>query len=223
MNEIEHEGKKYILKSQVEAIIKERVSKVAQKATDAESLLAEANSQLESYKGKQASVDVLTEQVQSLKAELASSKNRFERYQTMSGYGINDSELIEAIEWQYEKSMKGKPAKEKQSLSEWFETQMTNPEEAPIMLRPHIQQLQPAKPAEDEANYVEGDVAEDVEHGFQPETEVSEVYNAPPQTNRGAVPPPEGKDILRRAMTDQDFYNRNVDAIRQAWNAKYGR
>ena len=36
MNEIEHEGKTYILKSQVESIIKERVSKVAQRASEYE-------------------------------------------------------------------------------------------------------------------------------------------------------------------------------------------
>ena len=50
MSEIEHEGKTYILKSQVESIVKERVSKVAQKATDAEVRLQEVTKELETYK-----------------------------------------------------------------------------------------------------------------------------------------------------------------------------
>ncbi len=52
MNEIEHEGKTYILKSQVESIIKERVSKVAQRASEYEAQLESMTKDLEKAKKK---------------------------------------------------------------------------------------------------------------------------------------------------------------------------
>lgn len=45
MNEIEHEGKTYILKSNVENIIKERVSKVASRASEAEARATDLETQ----------------------------------------------------------------------------------------------------------------------------------------------------------------------------------
>lgn len=219
MNEIEHEGRTYILKSQVESIIKERVSKVAQKATEAEALFAESQKELEAMRGKQASVDVLTEQVNLLKSELASSKSRFERYQTMSSYGINDAELIEAIEWQYDKSMQNIPSKERQSLNDWFESHMKKPEEAPITIRPHLQTLQNSKASEAPESAETEEVAE-FDGGFDtPEP----IVQSPPRTNTNAIPAPEGKDLLRRTLGDQDFFNQNHEAIKQAWKARYGR
>ena len=47
MNEIEHDGKTYILKSQVESIIKDRVQKVAARATEFENQLNDLQIQYE--------------------------------------------------------------------------------------------------------------------------------------------------------------------------------
>lgn len=225
MNEIEHEGKTYILKSQVEAIIKDRVSKVAARANEAESQLKEATSQIESMQGKQASLDMLTEQIQNLKGELAASENKFNRYQSMSKHGISDSELIEAIEWQYEKSMKGKSKKEVTPLSEWLENHLSNPAEAPIAIRPHLQNLAeaaaPSPAAEPVASPELADSLAEVSEPLQ-QAPAQPMYQAP-QTNRGAVPAPEGKDILRKAMSDPEFYSANAEAVQKAWMARYSR
>lgn len=223
MNEIEHEGKTYILKSQVEAIIKDRVSKVAARANEAESQLKEATSQIESMQGKQASLDMLTDQIQKLQGELAASENKFNRYQSMSKHGISDAELIEAIEWQYEKSMKGKSKKEITPLSEWLENHLSNPAEAPIAIRPHLQNLaEAAAPsAEPVASPELADSLAEVSEPLQQATP-QPMYQAP-QTNRGAVPAPEGKDILRKAMSDPEFYSANAEAVQKAWMARYSR
>ena len=223
MNEIEHEGKTYILKSQVEAIIKDRVSKVAARANEAESQLKEATSQIESMQGKQASLDMLTEQIQNLKGELAASENKFNRYQSMSKHGISDSELIEAIEWQYEKSMKGKSKKEITPLSEWLENHLSNPAEAPIAIRPHLQNLAEASAPSPEA-VASPELAESLAEVSEPLQQATPqpMYQAP-QTNRGAVPAPEGKDILRKAMSDPEFYSANAEAVQKAWMARYSR
>ena len=218
--EIDHEGKKYILKSQVESIIKERLSKVAQRSSDYEERVKELESTLERQQQQQASYDVLAQQVSDLKSQLESSNNRFTRYKAMSQHGITDQELIDVIEWQYERSTKDISRKERPSLEEWFSSHLNNPQDAPITLRPHIQSLNPEEPPQEA---VETPTA-------APETDLDSLeglqhreFTQPPVVNKGAVPAPEGKDILRKAVEDPNFYNQNVDAIRQAWFAKYGR
>ena len=217
MSEIEHEGKTYILKSQVESIVKERVSKVAQKATDAEVRLQEVTKELETFKSKQASYDVLAEQVSQLKGDLQASEKRYTRFQSMTSHCITEPELIEASEWQYEKNMKGKKQSEQVSLDDWLKSHIDNPDEAPLTIRPHLQGL--SQDVHIEAG--QEDVEEISEDTFD---DISEpIYNQPPRANRGAVPTPEGKDILKRTVNDQDFYTANHEAIRKAWNSRYGR
>lgn len=219
MNEIEHEGRTYILKNHVEAIIKERVSKVAARANEAEEQLKDVSAQIESMKGKQASLDMLTEQIQNLQGELAASENKFYRYQSMSKHGIADSELIDAIEWQYDRSMKGKKDNDIVPLNEWLENHLSNPAEAPIAIRPHLQNLKERTKPVESSEISEGlaEVSEPLE-----QNSIQPMYQAP-QTNRGAVPAPEGKDILRKALADPEFYSANAEAVQKAWLARYSR
>jgi hypothetical protein len=219
MNEIEHDGKTYILKSQVESIIKDRVSKVAQRASEYENAAKSLSHELETMKGKQASYDVLAEQVVQLKSELEQSNTKFQRFQSMTKHGISDQELVETIEWVYDKNMKSKPAKEQVDLETWLQSQFENPNDAPIAIRPHIQQItqsraQPTEEYDDSAIQQPEESVQD----FEMPTSTYE----PPRTNMGAVPAPEGKDILSRA-SDPEFYNQNHEAIRKAWYAKFGR
>ena len=226
--EIEHDGKKYILKSQVESIIKDRVSKVAQRATEAESSIKELQLQLVDQKNTQASYDVLLQQVEDLQNQLSMSKNKFSRYMSMSKHGITDQELIDVIEWQYNRSMSDVPKKEQKTLEEWFSLHMNNPDEAPITLRPHLKSLttEESKEAIVEAPKEADTVLDNDSHVSYEGIQHREYMEAPqaPVTNKGAVPPPEGKDILKRAFTESSsFYNENHDAIRKAWFARYGR
>ena len=140
----------------------------------------------------------------------------------MSQHGITDQDLIDVIEWQFNKSMKDKPKKEQVPLEEWFQQHLNNPAEAPVSLRPHLESLKPAQVQE----VSEQDELTDVyqkELGLEGLQHREYAQTLPPNTNKGAVPAPEGKDIIRTAMSDQNFYNQNVDAIRQAWFARYGR
>ena len=102
-NEINHEGKTYILKSQVEGIIKDRISKIASKASEAERRANELETSLAEISNKTASLDVIAQQLEEMKGKLSASENRFERYQAVSKYGITEPDIIEAIEYSYEK------------------------------------------------------------------------------------------------------------------------
>lgn len=223
--EIEHDGKKYILKSQVESIIKERVAKVAQRASEAETQLKEVQSQLDAQNSKQASYDILAEQVSELQSKLASSETKFKRYQSMSQHGITDQDLIDVIEWQFDRAMKDKPQKEQKSLDEWLSHHLENPDEAPISLRPHLKAISPSsEPAEEIAPDTDKISPESDRLGLEglQHREYASEPPRPPRTNKGAVPAPEGKDILKRA-SDPNFYNENYEAIQKAWMAKYQR
>ena len=63
MKTIEHEGTKYVLKSDVEGIIKERLAKMASRASEAEALNKELQGQVEALSGAQSTVDLLTQQL----------------------------------------------------------------------------------------------------------------------------------------------------------------
>ena len=136
--EIEHEGKIYILKSQVESIIKERVGKVAQRATLAEQQLEEAHQRIEKSEKAMSSIDILNQQLIDMQSKLSTSEKRFSRYQSISKHGLTDPDLIEAIEWTYERAQSKKEDKDRLSLSDWLDSQVENPDEAPITIRPHL-------------------------------------------------------------------------------------
>ena len=141
MTEIENEGRVYVLKTEVENIIKERVSKVAQRATLAEKALEDAESRLSKAEKAMSSVDILNQQLQEMQGKLSTAEKRFDRYQSISKHGLTDPDLVEAIEWSYERAQKGVSDKERVSLSEWLDNQVQSPESAPITIRPHLQAL----------------------------------------------------------------------------------
>mgnify|MGYP003126179046 CR=1 FL=1 len=214
MNEIEHEGKTYVLKTQVEAIIKDRVGKVAQRATAAEHALEAAQSRLEKAEKAMSSVDILNQQLAEMQSKLATSENRFNRYQSISKHGLTDPDLVEAIEWSYERSQKSKADKEKQTLSEWLDSVVENPDSAPITIRPHLQAL---KMIDEPA------AAADAPAGQLPpadtQAQLAELHDQrpPPRANAGAMPTPESADFMDRALRDPEFYAQNRDKVMSAW------
>ena len=210
--EIEHEGKTYILKSQVESIIKERIGKVAQRATVAEQALEEAQRRIEKSEKAMSSIDILNQQLSEMQSKLSSSEQRFQRYQSISKHGLTDPDLIEAIEWSYERAQKNVGDKERLSLSDWLDSQVDNPDEAPITIRPHLRALKIAS-TPDEAPKEARDVSE--------APQIAEVETAPPpRSNVGAIPAPDSPNFLDRALKDPEFYAANRDKVVEAWKMR---
>jgi hypothetical protein len=215
MNEIEHEGKTYILKSQMESIIKERVGKVAQRATIAEDALSQAESRLEKAEKAMSSVDILNQQLTDMQTKLSTAEKRFERYQSISKHGLTDPDLIEAIEWSYERAQKGATDKDRLSLSDWLDSQVENPDKAPLTIRPHLRALKEVS-----------STAEDAPVSEDPSTvaQLAELERAtPPRTNSGAIPAPDSPGFLDRALKDPDFYAANRDKVVEAWRHRQRR
>jgi DNA replication initiation complex subunit (GINS family) len=219
MTEIENEGRVYVLKSEMENIIKERIGKVASRATTAEKALEEAQSRLSKAEKAMSSVDILNQQLVDMQTKLQSSEQRFERYQSISKHGLTDPDLVEAIEWSFERAQRGKSDKERQTLTEWLDQQVESPESAPITIRPHLQALKMI--GEDNAisgqDLPESSTAAQLQQlgeSLEPQTA------AAPRTNVGAIPAPDSPGFLDRALKDPEFYAANRDKVMQAWKTR---
>ena len=216
MTEIENEGRVYVLKSEMENIIKERVSKVAQRATLAEKALDEAESRLSKAEKAMSSVDILNQQLQEMQSKLSTAEKRFDRYQSISKHGLTDPDLVEAIEWSYERSQRGVSEKEKVSLSDWLDNQVQSPENAPITIRPHLQAL---KMPEDETSASQTQQEQEYQTSEAQQMQSFGMSEAP-KTNVGAIPAPDSPGFLDRALKDPEFYAANRDKVRAAWNSR---
>ena len=215
MNEIEHEGKTYILKSQMESIIKERVGKVAQRATIAEDALTQAEKRLEKAEKAMSSVDILNQQLSDMQAKLSTAEKRFTRYQSISKHGLTDPDLIEAIEWSYERAQKGVTDKDRVSLSDWLDSQVENPDKAPLTIRPHLRALREVVTSTEEAPSAQE---------ANTQAQLAELERAtPPRSNSGAIPAPDGPAFLDRALKDPEFYAANRDKVIEAWRHRQRR
>ena len=219
MTEIENEGRTYVLKSEMESIIKERIGKVASRATTAEKALEEAQNRLAKAEKAMSSVDILNQQLVDMQTKLQSSEQRFSRYQSISKHGLTDPDLVEAIEWSFERSQKGKTDKERQTLSEWLDQQVENPESAPITIRPHLQALKMI--GEDNEQQIQDLPEASTASQLQALGESLEPQQAAaPRTNVGAIPAPDSPGFLDRALKDPEFYAANRDKVMQAWKSR---
>tara|TARA_Y100000310_G_C20530628_1_gene738250 strand:- start:144 stop:794 length:651 start_codon:yes stop_codon:yes gene_type:complete len=212
MSEITHEGKTYILKSQVEGIVKERISKIVSRASEAERRAKEAESSLSDLQSRGASIDIISAQLEEYKTKLEASETRFNRYQSVSKYGITEPEIIEAIEYSYERNMKGKSKKDIVSLDDWISNHLKSPDNAPILLRPHLIQV-----ASQNAPQMEEQPPDQHETIPPTQTQNRELISHNQNTIKN---PPENQNLIHRGIKDSEFYRQNREAIKSAWLTK---
>lgn len=200
------DGVEYIAKEQVDGLIQEKISKYAKRAREAETKVEEMNEQLIQAGEKLKTVDNLTEQIYTLKDELSNANTKYERHSAIAELGIQDPDVRDALEWQYQRSNTD------ESFGDWMKGLKENPENAPSFLRSHFQSSEPPK--------MENAPVENVET-----TKETPQPKTPPKTNAKTVQSNNTetqKDILSRGLTDPDFYKQNRDAIRQAWFKQSG-
>ncbi len=203
----DEDGNVYVLKTDMEAAIKERISKVTSRAQEAEGQIRTLTAELETAKKSAGISDTLNQQLEEYREQLTKANSRYDRYKAISQHGLVDEDMVEAIEWAYEKSMAKLGKKEQVPLTEWLENAVQDPSKAPAVLRPHLQNLQAEAPIEAEA---QGE-------------ELEEVIERPtaPAVNTGAQAPVDGPSILQKAAADSDYYAANREAIQKAWRSKY--
>ena len=207
-NEINHEGKTYILKSQVEGIVKERISKIASKAHEAEKRANELETSLADIQQRAASIDIISAQLEEMKGKLSASESRYHRFQAVSKYGITEPDIIEAIEGSYEKSMKNKPKKDHVSLEDWISNHIQSPDTAPILLRPHFMQVSKERAPQEEQSTQQQSTQQ------QQNTSVESNFVS---TNQNTVKAPEQPNPTNQGLKSQKDWKANREAIRAAY------
>lgn len=203
----DEEGNVYVLKTDMEAAIKERISKVTSRAQEAEEQVRTLTADLDDAKKSAGISDTLNQQLEEYRDQLTKANSRYDRYKAISQHGLVDEDMVEAIEWAYEKSMAKLGKKEQVPLTEWLEGAVQDPSKAPAVLRPHLQNLQAEAPVQAEAQ------AEAPEQVIERPTA--------PAVNTGAQAPVDGPSILQKAAADSDYYAANREAIQKAWRSKY--
>lgn len=206
MKTINHEGVEYVLKADIEAAFKDRISKLSARAIQAEEAAKALQDTLDNQSGELTKISTLQEKVSTLEQSLQEAESKYSRVSMLSDLGFTDPDLRDAVEWAYSR------ANSEASLEDWIKGIKENPAEAPMVLRPHLQ----AK-ATPEATAEASPTAEATQA-----TQAEPVENPsllPPRTNTGAKPAPvQSGDILSRVGSgDMDFYEQNHEAIKKAW------
>ena len=210
----EIDGIEYVKKAEVENIIKQRVDKVAQRASESESVAEELREKLEKSSKSETTIGLLTEQIEKMKTDLQSSEQKYTRFQSMSKHGFNDPDIIEAIEWSYEKSQNGKTGSDVKNLGDWLDNIVTDPTTAPKILRPHLETRLGA--GNTEPPQIESIETASTEAQLS-ELQRSNEQRTAPQTNRNVRQAPEPSNIIERGLKDPEFYAQNRTEIRSAW------
>lgn len=215
------EGQTWILKSRVEEIVKERVSKVANRANTAQEQITQLQEQLESAQKAQGTVDILSQRIQELEGNLEKSNTRYSRYQAITKHGLHGEDMLEALEYSYERSQARLPKKDQTDLATWLDNMVQNPEQAPVLIRPHLQNLQPQQ-----AQQAQQEPLQEVSTQAQLQALQAQQSNqnqpapTPPRVNMGVQRTPEPTDLLERALQDPEFYAANRDRVQQAWRTQ---
>lgn len=208
------EGVEYIQKDHVDEIVRQRIAKYSERIAQTESKLGEYESELDAARAKMGLVDNLTNQVESLQGELKTAQSRYDRHTTISQFGINDGDVRDMVEWQYDRAMSNRAKKDRVELGEWLETIKTDPTTAPSTLRPFFETQTDTQP-----NTTSNEPPQPSQGFQQPQPQLT----PPPSSNRGVQSQPTAapNDLLSRA-TDPTFYAQNRDAIREAYYSRLG-
>lgn len=208
------EGVEYIQKDHVDEIVRQRIAKYSERLAQSEAKIGQYESELDEARAKMGLVDNLSNQVEKLQTELKTSQSRYDRHTTISQFGINDGDVRDMVEWQYDRAMANRNKKDRVDLGEWLESIKADPTSAPSTLRPFFETQQDAP------------VETPNQQPPQSLQSVQQTQNQPPQppsSNRGvqsqstAAP----NDLLSRA-NDPTFYAQNREAIREAYYSRLG-
>lgn len=216
MKTITHEGQEYILKSEVDGIVRERLSKVTENKRSAEKRVSELESQLEDMSSKVKGAEAMASQLATLQDELAVSNQRYERHQAIAAQGITDPEVRDLVEWQYNKAMDSKAKKDRIPMGEWMAT-MKEGGEVPTVLKPYFQAQEAPQNAPQESAPANMDRS-------QLQALVEAPQSTPrPSTNQGVAQTPNHStsgDVWKRAASDFEFYQQNRAELKKQYYAK---
>ena len=203
------DGKEWVLKSDLETIIKNRIANSQAKIQEAENNNLKLMSELKKAQELSGIADQWRKQAEQMEQSLQKAEQKFNRFQAIASNGFTDPELVAATEWAYDRAMQGKD--QKIPLSDWLSGLKAEPEKAPLILRPHLQNSpSPAVSVEPQTeNPTKAEIPSNASPGSQ--------NGIPPNGNNGVLAQPKaGADLIKMAARPES-YAEFRDAIRNTY------
>ena len=204
----EIEGLEYILKSDVDELVRQRITKVSERARTAEEKVKEMNELATTAKDSKAIIEGYEKQIAELQQNIAKQQALYESHSVIAQHGFVDADLRDMVEWSYNREMSTRSKKDQQKLSEWLQDIKTNPDNAPSTLRPHlITNNQSVEPQQTET----------ITHGHH-------LTSQPPKPvqSTGVVQPKENitSSLIESALRDPEIYRAKREEIKATWYAQ---
>ena len=215
MKTINHDGKEYILKDDVDGLVRERLSKITESKRQLESRTELLSNQLQEMETKVKNSDAMASQIAQLQDELSISHKKYERHSAIAQHGITDSRIRDLVEWQYSKSMESKAKKDQVNFSTWLEN-MKNEGEIPLLLQPYIGASAPTTEAP--APTTEAPAPAPA-MGTQPTTGLTASTLSRPTTNKSvaAVADSATNASMLKKAGDYDYFRANRSEIKKRY------
>jgi hypothetical protein len=224
MKTITHEGKEYILKSEVDGIIQSRLSKITESKRQSEQRVTDLESQITNMTSSMKGVDALNSRVQELESALKSSNDKYTRHNAITQAGITNPQVRDLVEWQYNKTMESLAKKDRVPLSDWL-SGMKESGQVPLLLEPYLNNANvqtptpsPSLPQADTHAQM-ASIAQPAQPPGQP------AQPSQPTTNAGVQPTTDSntsQSMMQRAV-DFDYYMANRKKIKAEYYKKRGR
>ena len=102
------EEKEYILKSDVDELVRSRITKVSERARASEDRVKELESTAKASPNSETIAQHVA-RIAELETNLAQSKKTYSEHETITKYGFLDPNLRDMVSWTYEREMRNRP------------------------------------------------------------------------------------------------------------------
>tara|TARA_R110002020_G_scaffold395103_1_gene605219 strand:+ start:85 stop:717 length:633 start_codon:yes stop_codon:yes gene_type:complete len=208
MKTINHEGKEYILKSEVDNIVTSRISKISESRRTTQGELDTLQAKFDSMQDKIKGVDALHNQIATLQDDLTHSNTRYSRHSAIANHGITNPEVRDLVEWQYSKAMDGRAKKNHQTMGDWLDGMKQEGADVPHILKPYLSEQPNPVPSQSAPQATPVPQAKPV-----------------PQSNNGVHSTSEkltSQGMMTKA-NDYEYYQKNRAKIKEMYYQKRGR
>ena len=201
------DGIEYILKTEVDDLVRKRLSPMSERARTAESRIEDMSKKLEESQDGASRYQEQKKRIEQLEKDINHSRAQYQSHTTISAHGFTDPNLRDMVEWTYKREMENRPEESRQKLNEWLGGIRENPESAPLTIRPHLGSTSP--PA-----------AAPAVQATTPTPQI--VHSSAPPVNNSVVPTngTTSADLITNALRDPEMYRAKHEEIKATWYAQ---
>ena len=211
---ITHEGKEYILKSEVDNIVTTRISKISENRRTTQAELDALRQKYESMEEQIKGVNALHSQIATLQDELSTSNQRYSRHSAIATHGITNPKVRDLVEWEYKNAMETRNKKDKQTMGEWLDGFKAEDAKIPMLLPPYIKNNASQQP-------------NPTTHTPTTQEQLQSLNTRPvPQTNahvQNTSDVSTSADMLSKGAQDFDYYLKNRSKIKELYYKRKGK